>query len=463
MYSLRGCFIDGFSLDPHGFDLDSGLILRLDPLFQIALHVARQAFADAITRDLDRSRIGVVLGNLALPTETASALAREILGRTFEEQVVTDAPLSVVTEPLNRYVTGLPAGVVAGIGLAAVAGRWTRPVPRRCTPSSSRSMSCVPAGPTPCSPAASRDRTACTRRWASVSCTPCRRRAGPRLLPPPRTAWWSARAPACSCSNGCRTCCATAIVSTPSSPASACPTTCRASSSRPARKGNCGRCGLPTSRPARTPHDIDLVECHATGTPVGDAVEFPSLGKHFGANNGWRPGQCVIGSVKSNVGHTLTAAGSAGLLKVLRRRKPDAAADGQLRPTGPRAGLHRQSVPRAAQAESWRRQRPRRAAISAFGFGGINAHVLIEESVPDARVSTPVTSSSPPSSSGVPIAVVGMGAHFGPWDSLQAFQERVLGGGQDASTTQPRHWWGVERARAFGRWNEGRALSRLLS
>ena len=113
VYSLRGCFIDGFSLDPHGFDLDSGLILRLDPLFQIALHVARQAFADAITRDLDRRRVGVILGNIALPTETASALAREILGRTFEEQVGTDAPLSVVTEPLNRHVVGLPAALLA--------------------------------------------------------------------------------------------------------------------------------------------------------------------------------------------------------------------------------------------------------------------------------------------------------------------------------------------------------------
>ena len=64
------------------------------------------------------------------------------------------------------------------------------------------------------------------------------------------------------------------------------------------------------------PTDVDLIECHATGTPVGDAVEFASL-KALWGRDGWRPGQCVIGSVKSTVGHLLTAAGASGLAKVL--------------------------------------------------------------------------------------------------------------------------------------------------
>ena len=64
------------------------------------------------------------------------------------------------------------------------------------------------------------------------------------------------------------------------------------------------------------PGDVDLVECHAAGTPLGDAVEVESL-KSLWGESGWKPRQCVIGSVKSNIGHTLTAAGAAGLLKVL--------------------------------------------------------------------------------------------------------------------------------------------------
>ena len=64
------------------------------------------------------------------------------------------------------------------------------------------------------------------------------------------------------------------------------------------------------------PQDVDLIECHATGTPVGDAVEFSSL-KLLWGNDDWRQNQCVIGGVKSNVGHLLTGAGAAGLMKTV--------------------------------------------------------------------------------------------------------------------------------------------------
>ena len=64
------------------------------------------------------------------------------------------------------------------------------------------------------------------------------------------------------------------------------------------------------------PADVDLIECHATGTPLGDAVEYHSMLALRSETSA--PGRrCVIGSAKSNVGHLLTAAGSAGLTKVL--------------------------------------------------------------------------------------------------------------------------------------------------
>ncbi len=133
------------------------------------------------------------------------------------------------------------------------------------------------------------------------------------------------------------------------------------------------------------PADVDLIECHATGTPVGDAVEFASLRALWGESAA-SDGGCVIGSVKSNVGHALTAAGAAGLLKVLLALK-----QGVLPPTAgfdrPAPGLDIERSPFRilAGAEPWQRRaegRPRRVALSGFGFGGINAHVLIEEWVP---------------------------------------------------------------------------------
>src|SRR5205807_10174282 len=65
------------------------------------------------------------------------------------------------------------------------------------------------------------------------------------------------------------------------------------------------------------PADVDLIECHATGTPVGDAVELSSLKALWEGE----PGRCALGAVKANVGHLLTGAGAAGLLKVLLAMK----------------------------------------------------------------------------------------------------------------------------------------------
>src|SRR6185437_15363389 len=59
VYSTRGGFIEDFRLDPEGLDLDPGLIERLDPMFQIAMHAGRQAWRDASTEGLDRRRVGV--------------------------------------------------------------------------------------------------------------------------------------------------------------------------------------------------------------------------------------------------------------------------------------------------------------------------------------------------------------------------------------------------------------------
>ena len=138
------------------------------------------------------------------------------------------------------------------------------------------------------------------------------------------------------------------------------------------------------------PSDVDLIECHATGTPVGDAVEFASLRALWGdGDRSWSAGQCVISSVKSNIGHALTAAGAAGLLKVLlalkHKRYPPTA---NFTAPGPSLGYDASPFRVLTEARAWEPRaagRPRRAAISGFGFGGINAHLLIEEWNPDVE------------------------------------------------------------------------------
>ena len=99
----------------------------------------------------------------------------------------------------------------------------------------------------------------------------------------------------------------------------------------------------------------------------------------------------------------------------------------------------------------WKRRAdgvPRRAAVSAFGFGGINAHLLIEEWLPESR-ETATLQATPVK--GGPIAVVGMDARFGPWQTLASFQTRVLGGDSTAQPTTPKDWWGAEKSAWFSK------------
>src|SRR5439155_13281029 len=70
----------------------------------------------------------------------------------------------------------------------------------------------------------------------------------------------------------------------------------------PAKEGQLRAMRSAYDRAGWRPSDVDLIECHATGTPVGDAVEFDSLRELWGSE-GWKPGRCAIGSVKSTVGH----------------------------------------------------------------------------------------------------------------------------------------------------------------
>src|SRR5437879_2030580 len=69
IYCTRGYIIDDWRCDPAGLDLEPGLLDRLDPLFHITLRTARSAWQDAVTAPLDRRRVGVIFGNLVLPTD----------------------------------------------------------------------------------------------------------------------------------------------------------------------------------------------------------------------------------------------------------------------------------------------------------------------------------------------------------------------------------------------------------
>ena len=149
----------------------------------------------------------------------------------------------------------------------------------------------------------------------------------------------------------------------------------------PAKEGQLRAMRQAYQRAGWQPQDVDLIECHATGTAVGDAVEFESLRELWG-ESGWKPGQCAIGSVKSTVGHLLTGAGAAALAKVLLAMKAGMLppqANFANPPPGCATRTGRSGCCRSRSRGSPGPRRAARAAVSGFGFGGVNAHLLLEE------------------------------------------------------------------------------------
>ncbi len=124
---------------------------------------------------------------------------------------------------------------------------------------------------------------------------------------------------------------------------------------------------------------ITFVEAHGTATPLGDPVEVIALTRAFRQSTE-RNGFCALGSTKANIGHLDAAAGVSGLIKtVLAMKHKTIPPVANFRKPNPRIDFASTPFYVSAEAIPWQPEGPRMAGVSAFGVGGVNAHLVLEE------------------------------------------------------------------------------------
>lgn len=179
------------------------------------------------------------------------------------------------------------------------------------------------------------------------------------------------------------------------------------------------------------PARLGWVECHATGTVVGDGTEIASMAAVLAEG---RSEPLPIGSLKANMGHLITAAGGAGLLRVL-----EAMRQGVLPPT-PHAdrtieALNDTPFEVLTTSRPWPEgEHPRLAGVSAFGFGGNNAHLVVEQWRGDRKA---FAASARTTDRPAPMAVVALGARVGERRGHRAFAEALLTGTSEIRAGAP--------------------------
>ena len=127
------------------------------------------------------------------------------------------------------------------------------------------------------------------------------------------------------------------------------------------------------------PQAIDYVEAHGTGTKLGDPIEFNALNKVFSTAQ-WQAESCALGSVKTNIGHLIAAAGVAGFIKVAQslyhKKIP---ANLHYQKTNEHIDIENSPFFVNASVRDWVAPKIRMAALSSFGFSGTNCHLVLRE------------------------------------------------------------------------------------
>lgn len=165
------------------------------------------------------------------------------------------------------------------------------------------------------------------------------------------------------------------------------------------------------------PEDIEYVETHGTGTPLGDPIEFEALRAVYGKPRA-DGSTCSLGAVKTNIGHLSASAGVAGFIKALQCiRHQTIPPNLHFRTLNPRISMEGTPFVIPTEKSAWKSNgKPRRAGVSSFGMSGTNAHVILEESsIVQDEPEAPASIFVLPLSAKSPEALVAMARSYQQW------------------------------------------------
>lgn len=374
MWSNHGGYVRDFDsyFDPAQFQLEPEFLKKLDPIFLWSMEAARQALAE-ISSSVDENRAGVVMGNLSYPTRSHSRFAEEVWLNQMRGLATSEFQPEVAAE--NRFMSGLPAMLVAqGLGLggstmaldaACASGLYAIKV--ACDRLQSGQADLMLAGGVNAADPLFIHMGFCAlNALSSTGKSQPFSQSADGLVPSDGAAFVMLKRLTDARADGDKI---HGVI-------------------RGIGLSNDGRSGgfLSPSADGQVrciqqafevadidPAEVQFVECHATGTEAGDSTEIESLSRVFKDAD-----SLPLGSLKGNLGHLITVSGVAGLLKVIlgfEHEKIPGTPNSS--PNLPSIGESGFRIP--TKSSAWVSERPRLAGVSSFGFGGNNAHLLVQE------------------------------------------------------------------------------------
>lgn len=447
-YSLRGGYIRNFDFDPTGYKLPSDFVAKQDKLYQWSLYVAKEALKDSGYYDSETAleKCGLVLGNLSFPTGSSHKLMSNVYTQTTEkalQELLQDDNFKIEAhkyeQPNNEVLCDTPSEMVCkalGLGgshyaLDAACATSLYAIKLACDDLMTGKSDLMLAGAVCASdqlfihmgfsifhayaPHDQKFAPLDSNSGGLVSSEG----AGIVVLKRLDDAQWDGDTilgviGGIGLSNDGR---GKFLLS-------------------PNPKGQKLAFERAYLKDDVLPQNTSYLECHATGTPLGDVTEMNSISNFFKEHN-TAP---LLGSVKSNMGHLLTAAGMTGLFKVLLSMEK-----GFIPPNV--------NLTQAVQAENqfikdehiitratpWKGTQ---AGINSFGFGGTNAHMVIqayEKEKPEASKISNLQSMS----------IVGMEAYFGNCTNLEDFYASIYNGKQHFRDLPTERWKGFDANEAL--------------